>query len=192
MKKGLLVAIVALAVPAQAAAQGTTTEIGVGDDFFNPENVSSNIGESSYHWRWGLPTSTNEHNVVHDDELFSSGALSLSGDFTIAPSAGTFGYYCELHGSPGGLGMAGEIRVKPTGTVSGRKASLVWGTPETDTGTRFDVRQKVGKKKPKVVEENTRADEGDLRLKPGKNQFQVRSRQGKAASDWSPKLNLKG
>jgi plastocyanin len=188
VKKGLLALIVALALPAQAAAQGAPREVATGDDFFNPENVSFDVGSASVHWAW---STDNEHNVRQDDRIFYSGGLATTGDFTLTPSAGTFGYYCELHGFEGG-GMAGEIKVKPTATVSGNRATLVWATPETDSGTRYDVRQKVGSKKPKVVEEKTRAHDGSFKLKSGKNQFQVRSRQGKAASDWSPKLNVKG
>jgi plastocyanin len=190
LKKGLLALVVVLALPAQAAAQGGTQEVSTGDDFFNPENVSVEVGSASIHWAWGPPASLNEHNVRQDDRLFYSGALVTSGEFTVTPSAGSFHYYCELHGFDGG-GMDGALKVKPTGTVSGRKATVVWATPETDSGTRFDVRQKVGSKKPKVVEEKTKALEGTFKLKSGKNQFQVRSRQGKAVSDWSPKLKLK-
>jgi plastocyanin len=192
LRKGLLVGIVALALPAQAAAQGTVREVATGDDFFKPENVSLDVGAASVpasvHWGW---STDNEHNVRQDDRIFYSGALATTDDFTVTPSAGTFGYYCELHGFEGG-GMAGEIKAKPTGTVDGNRANIVWATPETDSGTRFDVRRKVGSKKPKLVEEKTRDLEGSFKLKDGKNQFQVRSRQGKAASDWSPKLNLKG
>lgn len=183
-RKGLLVGIVALALPAQAAAQGTTTEVAVGDDFFNPQRVNIEAGSASVHWGW---STENEHNVSQDDRIFFSGPLATSGDFTVTPSAGTFGYLCDLHG----LGMTGEIRSKPAATVKGNRARIVWATPETDTGTRFDVRQKAGKKNPKPVEEKTRELEGSFKLKPGRNQFQVRSRQGKATSDWSPKLNLK-
>ena len=188
LRKGLLVVVVALALPAQAAAQGDVREVATGDDFFEPENVSFDAGSASVHWAW---STANEHNVRQDDRIFYSGTLAVTGDFTVTPSAGTFGYYCELHGFEGG-GMAGEIRAKPTGSVNGNRAAIVWATAATDTGTQFDVRQRVGKKRPKLIEEKTRDLEGSFKLKPGKNQFQVRSRRGKAASDWSPKLSLKG
>jgi plastocyanin len=190
LRKGLLVGMVALVLPAQAAAQGDTREVVVDDDFFSPERVKFDAGTASVHWAWGPPVSQNEHNVRQDDRVFYSGALSATGDFTVTPSAGTFGYYCQLHGFPGG-GMAGEIKVKPTGEANGKRANLVWATADTDTGTRFDVRQKVGKKEPEVVEEKTKALDGRFKLKDGKNQFQVRSRERNRVSDWSPKLNLK-
>ena len=191
MRKGLLVIAVALALPATALAQGTTREIETEDSYFDPENVSSQVGSGSFRWAWGPPMSSIDHNVRQDDKLFYSGGPSLAGDFTVTPSAGSFHYYCELHGFEGG-GMDGELRVKPTGTVSGNRASLVWATPETNSGNQFDVRQKVGKKKPRLVAENTKAFDGSFKLRPGRNQFQVRSQRGKATSDWSPKLTLKG
>jgi plastocyanin len=188
LRKGLLVVALALALPAQAAAQGSVQEVAVGDDFFDPQRVSLGVGSASVHWGW---STAREHNVRQDDRIFYSGALSETGNFAVTPSAGTFHYYCELHGFEAG-GMDGEIRAKPTATANGSRAELLWATTATDTGTHFDVRQKVGKKPPKLVEERTREFGGTFKLKPGKNQVQVRSRQGKAASDWSPKLNLKG
>jgi hypothetical protein len=89
--------------------------------------------------------------------------------------------------------MAGEIAVKPTATPQGKEALVTWATEATDTGTRYDVRQKTGKKKPKIVEERTKAIEGAFKLKAGtKYTFDVRSYAGKKSSDWSPKLKIKG
>lgn len=189
-----LIAIAALlALPAVAQAQGTTTEIATGDDFFEPEDVASDVGVESFHWRWGGDTgSVNVHNVREDDKLFYSGSTEPEGEFTITPSAGTFHYYCEAHGFSGG-GMDGELAVRPTATQEGKQTLVTWATEATDTGNRYDVKQKAGKKKAKLVEENTRAIEGAFKLKKGtKYTFQVRSRQGKKASDWSPKLKVKG
>lgn len=184
----MLVLVTALAVPAIAVAQGTTREIVTEDDFFNPENVSSQFGAESFHWAWAT---TNAHNIRQDDKLFYSGAAAESGEFTVTPSAGSFHYYCELHGFEGG-GMDGELKVKPVASVSGKQATLTWASAETNSGTQFDVRQKSGSKKPRLVEEKTKALDGTFKLKPGANTFQVRSRRGKAASDWSPKLKLQG
>lgn len=191
LKKGLLAIAAALAVPAIAVGQGTTREIATDDDFFDPENVTTSVGVESFHWAWGPPATNNAHNVRQDEKLFYSGGPATSGEFTLTPSAGTFGYYCELHGAPG-VGMDGELRVKPTGSTNGKRASLVWATADSDSGSQFDVRQKVGTAKPKLVEEKTSEFEGSFRLRPGKNRFQVRSRRGKATSDWSPKLSFKG
>ena len=184
----------ALVVPALAGAQGTTTEIATGDDFFEPENVATDVGTESFHWAWGEGSSgsVGEHNVREDDKVFYSGNLEVTGEFTATPSAGTFHYYCEAHGFESG-GMDGELAVKPTATPQGKKVLVTWATETTDTGTQFDVQQKIGSKKPKLVEEKTKKIEEVFTLKPGtKYQFQVRSRKGKRASGWSPKLKLKG
>ena len=191
MKRGMFALAVLLAVPALAHAQGSVTELETGDDFFAPENVSSDVGVESFNWQWGAPKTLNQHNVRQDDKLFYSGGIEPSGELTITPSAGTFHYYCEIHGFEGG-GMDGEIAVRPTATPQGKKTLVTWATETTDTGNRYDVRLKKGKKKAKLVEEKTKAIEGAFKLKRGtKYKFDVRSRKGKAASDWSPKLKLK-
>jgi plastocyanin len=183
-------------VPALAHAQGSVTEIATGDDFFEPEDVASDVGVESYHWQWGPPATGSEHNVSQESRLFSSGNTEPTGDFTVTPSAGTFLYVCDAHGTISGdkvIGMGGKIAVRPTATPQGKKTLITWATETTDTGNRYDVRQKTGSRKPEVVEQQTKAIEGAFRLKPGtKYRFDVRSLQGKAASDWSPKLTIKG
>jgi plastocyanin len=193
MKRGLIALAALLAVPALAHGQGTVTEIATGDDFFEPEDVVTDVGVESFRWRWGGDTgSVNEHNVFQDDRLFDSGNLEVEGDFTVTPSAGTFHYYCTAHGFEQG-GMDGELAVRPTATQEGKQTLVTWATESTDTGNRYDVRRKTGSKKAKIVEENTKAIEGAFKLKSGtKYTFQVRSRRGKAASGWSPKLKVKG
>ena len=52
------------------------------------------------------------HSVVADDGSFSSGAPS--GSFTFShqfDTAGTYRYYCSVHGGIGGVGMSGTIIV---------------------------------------------------------------------------------
>ncbi|HEX6116335.1 MAG TPA: hypothetical protein VFY99_04495 [Solirubrobacterales bacterium] len=197
MKRGLIALAALLAVPALAHAQGSVTEVATTDDEFTPEELASDVGVESFHWRWGAPDTVNAHNVREESKLFYSGTTEATGDFTITPSAGTFNYYCEAHGFISSTGqpsgMAGRISVKPTATPQGRRTLITWATETTDTGNRYDVRQKAGSRKPKLVEEKTKEIEGAFKLKPGtKYAFQVRSLEGKKASDWSPKLKVKG
>jgi hypothetical protein len=196
MKRALIAVLALLAVPQLAFGQGSVREIQTGDDFFEPEDVATAVGTESFHWQWGPPASINEHNVREENKLFYSGDTAISGDFTATPSAGTFLYVCDAHGVISGdkvVGMGGEISVKPTATPQGKKTLVTWATETTDTGTQFDVRQQIGSKKPKIVEEKTKALEKAFKIENGKKyKFDVRSRQGKATSDWSPKLTVKG
>ena len=58
--------------------------------------------------------SEGNHNVKADDGSFTSGPptstwTSYTRDFA---SEGDYPYYCELHGGPNGVGMAGVIQVR--------------------------------------------------------------------------------
>ena len=69
-------------------------------------------------WEW-----TGFHSVESDSGLepYSSGAPSSGGYFTYTfNTIGTFGYYCGVHGAPGGTGMYGYIYViaAPTPTIT--------------------------------------------------------------------------
>lgn len=54
------------------------------------------------------------HNVVADDGTFNSGPVSsaLWVYEYVFTQAGNYGYYCEAHGGPGGVGMSGTITVQ--------------------------------------------------------------------------------
>ena len=196
MKRAAIAVLALLAVPQLAFGQGSVREIQTGDDFFEPENVSTDVGTESLRWRWGPPATINEHNVREENKLFNSGDTAISGDFTTTPSAGTFLYVCDAHGVISGdkvIGMGGEVVVKPTATPQGKKALITWATEATDTGTQFDVRQQIGSKKATVVESKTKALEKAFKIEKGKKyKFDVRSRQGAATSDWSPTVTVKG
>ena len=199
MKRAAIAFLALLAVPQLAIGQGSVRDIETGDNYFEPEDIATDVGTESLHWQWG-PTSTpvtvEEHNVREENKLFNSGDTALSGDFTTTPSAGTFLYVCDAHGVISGdkvIGMGGQIAVRPTATPQGKQALITWATESTDTGTQFDVRRQIGSKKAKVVESKTKALEKAFKIEPGKKyRFDVRSRQGSASSDWSPKLTVRG
>jgi plastocyanin len=77
---------------------------------FRPQTVTVRIGDTV---TWDNPSTTGFHNVVSDDgTMFSSGAPA-TGPWTFSytfTAAGTFGYYCMVHGSPG-IGMFGTVVV---------------------------------------------------------------------------------
>jgi plastocyanin len=96
-----------LALPGWGA---TTFDVTVGgaDTVFTPATLNIQPGDSvRWHNAGGI------HNVRADDNGFTSGATS--GDsWTFVHTfntAGTFGYYCDSHGAPGGIGMAGTVHV---------------------------------------------------------------------------------
>jgi plastocyanin len=150
MRRYLLIGTAAalLAIPALAFGRATTTVTVApsNQNTFGPKSVTKNVGAGSIHWQWGTSGSTfAAHNVRQDAKLFYSGALTNSkpAGYTITPSAGSFHYYCELHGSPTS-GMAGTIRIKPaifnqTATSFGVR----WSPGTNQTGNAFDVRYRV-------------------------------------------------
>jgi plastocyanin len=148
MRRYLLIASAAalLAIPALAFGRATTNVELTDMNKFSPANVTKNVGAGSIHWQWGTSGHTfAAHNVRQDDKLFYSGSLTNDkpAGYTVTPSAGSFHYYCELHGSPSG-GMAGTIKIRPA--VFNKTATsfgVRWSPGTNQTGNRFDVRYRV-------------------------------------------------
>jgi plastocyanin len=137
---------VGLALPALAFGRAPVTQILVKDNFYTPENppVRSFQTGTSFHWQRAAG-SGGAHNIVQDAGLFLSGGLT-SGPInsSISASAGSYHYYCQLHGSPAG-GMAGTVKVKPifTAVPTGLPFTVIWADSGTKTGKAFDVQYKV-------------------------------------------------
>lgn len=125
--------VVALAVPAHAATK-TVTASGFS---FSPAKVSGVHGTTV---RWDNGSGT--HNVHSKTGMFSSGsATSTQWPFGRVFSAGSFGYYCQVHGTA----MSGVVRVRPTvaAAPAGRPFTVRWATPATNTGSSFRVQYRV-------------------------------------------------
>ncbi|MFL5892874.1 MAG: hypothetical protein ACJ75I_09055 [Solirubrobacterales bacterium] len=148
MKRYLLIGATTalLAIPALAFGGTGTTIMLTNSNTFNPNTVTKNVGTGGIHWQWGASGSTfAAHNVRQDDKLFYSGALTSSdpGGYDVIPSAGSFHYYCELHGSPNG-GMAGTLKVKPAiFNQTSNSFRVEWASTVRQTGNGFDVRYRV-------------------------------------------------
>lgn len=124
------VGLAAVAVPAIGADQtvhavgARMDEYGTLPDLFSPSSVTVAPGESV---TWVNDGGT--HNVKFEDGQFEApadpappAAWPATSPKRTFPQAGTYRFYCELHGAPGGTGMSGVVRVgsqstpPPTGT----------------------------------------------------------------------------
>jgi plastocyanin len=75
---------------------------------FNPDELIVPAG-STVVW---TNTGTQVHTVTADDDSFDSGLLEPGETYSRTfNEPGEYQYYCELHGDPGRLGMAGVIIV---------------------------------------------------------------------------------
>ena len=207
MRRYLLIGTAAALLAIPALATGATTTITVSPNnslSFGPKSVTKNVGAGDIHWQWGTNGHTSlPHNVRQDNGLFSSGNVTSSkpSGYTIIPSAGSFHYYCSLHGSPGSnTGMVGTINIRPT--VFSKTASsfgVKWSPGTNQTGNAFDVRYRVdgGAWKPwknHVAAASAIFGAGNQHVAPGHTyEFQARSEKSTAvskASGWSPSAKV--
>lgn len=134
----LLTGLALLACAGLAQAANHTVNI-VGNTF-SPAQLTIQAGDTvTWHKTGGF------HNVVADDNSFRSGAATGAAfDFQHTfTGTGNFGYFCDVHGSAGGSGMAGVISVMPATTtpfVVNEGVQGSWYNPDfTSQGFFFDV-----------------------------------------------------
>jgi plastocyanin len=78
---------------------------------FQPTPLTIAVGTTVV---WTNTTTSTVHTVTADDNSFNSGDLDAGKTFSFTFNApGTYAYYCQIHGAPGGVGMAGKIVVNP-------------------------------------------------------------------------------
>jgi plastocyanin len=207
-KRALAGAIAVAAVLSAPAWGGSIEEISVTDaqdDSFQPKRVESSVGDGSIVWKWD-PNNENDHNVIQDRRLFRSGEPDpVDEDFAVDPSAGTFGYYCVVHGDDDS-GMRGKLRIAPSLETIRRQGPIDsfevrWATANLDSGDRFDVHYRVGDGKWKAWKRNSSKIEGEfgaddkpLNVKPNRiYSFRARSKDSdnlKRRSGWSPVVGV--
>jgi plastocyanin len=104
---GAAVALVLL--PSAAVAQDAGSAfVSVQDNQFSPATLKVSPGDSV---TWSFEGSS-AHTVTADDGSFDSGTLNQGDSFGMTfDTPGTYAYYCNIHGGPGGIGMAGTIVV---------------------------------------------------------------------------------
>jgi hypothetical protein len=194
-----------LALPVVASAlDGGPTPITINDDFFAPDRATRDFENGpSFHWSRQLGA-VDQHNVRQDDKLFRSGNPTTGPiEFSVDASAGSFHYYCEIHGSPNG-GMDGVIKVRPLLTEPFTvnefdTFGVEWADGSTTTGSLFDVRYRIGSSKWKIWKNDTSKTHATFgnnnkpaKVVPGKT-YKVEARSEKANTDkrsgWSPALS---
>lgn len=189
----LLLVVMALLLPLPGApVSAATKEIKVRDNAFEPAKLSASVGDTVT-WK-SASASRTAHNVRQDRKIFYSGEAT-GGELTYSRrfSAGTFPYYCEIHGYAGS-GMTGTIKVPVrVSRTSATSLKIVWATGNTNTGTRFDVQFKVGggawkSWKQSVTAVSSAFGQGKpVDLKSGvRYSFRARSIHKSKASKWSP------
>jgi plastocyanin len=191
---GLLAGFLSLVVLPIPSVASPTKQVAVGDNFYKPRSLSVRVGDA-VHWA-STRNSFDLHNVRQDRRVFTSGQPSSTVNFTRRFSAGSFHYYCTLHGSASG-GMEGTVRVPVTidAAPQGLPFTVQWGSKATNTGAEFDVRYRIGTGRWRKWTENTTAFQrafGKLR-KPVKliagrtYSFKARSQKSsQQQSRWSP------
>jgi plastocyanin len=105
----IVVAMLILALPATANAEDPSAPTVSTQDFmFNPAGQQASPG-ATVTWTFD---GASPHTVTADDGSFDSGILAQGSTFTMTfQDAGTYAYYCALHGAAGGVGMSGTIVV---------------------------------------------------------------------------------
>ena len=105
---GLLLAIAGFAL-APTPAQAATVNVTASGFSFAPTAVTIRPGDTVV---WN--NTSGIHNVHFDDNSFVQPPTTQSAPWQVQRTfgaAGLFRYYCELHGGPGGSGMAGIVKV---------------------------------------------------------------------------------
>ncbi|MCA1822818.1 MAG: peptidoglycan-binding protein [Frankia sp.] len=158
----VVVAVLFSAAPPAFAATSATVD--VQEVTFSPSTVAVDVG-GTVTWTFN---GAGEHSITADSGAFDSnpscstasltdcataGAAAFTATF---PAAGSYAYYCRIHGAPGGVGMAGVVVVStpdttPPAAVSAlvasaadRQVTLHWTNPADADFTGVVVRRAEG------------------------------------------------
>jgi plastocyanin len=123
--------------PAPQGCAGVQAKITISGTSFSPSTVTVQAGQPVC-WTWSQSVS---HNVHADDDSFTSGAPDNQGNFqTTFNTPGTYGFYCQVHGSISG-GMRGTVVVQ--GSTGGDGGGSGPGTIALDP-TSYTVDMSAG------------------------------------------------
>jgi plastocyanin len=204
VRRSLIISATAVALALPAAAGAAPREIDIGDNFFSPKKPPARNFRAGPSFRWSRAGGSNgDHNIRQDDRLFRSGDPTTGPiNFPINASAGSYHYYCEIHGSRQG-GMAGRVKVRPVALTDHAigEIEVEWADSNTDTGSRFDVRYRVDQRKWKTWKNDTPKfhaafghNDNPVNYRPNRHTYKIKvrseRRRVKKYSDWSPRLTL--
>ena len=109
---------------------GAQTNVIVGDNFFNPRNVTITRNDA-VRWVWG---GSDDHSTTHSGtpRLWDSG-VKRSGSFTnVFTATGTFPYFCTEHGSQTGSVIVQQgANTPPIVTITNPPNNSVFAAPAT-------------------------------------------------------------
>lgn len=189
--KSAALGVLMLALVASPLA-AAPTRVRIVDNEFRPSTVSVHVGDAV---RWTRASeSFATHNVFGERKLLYSGAPTDGDiDYLARMSAGTFFYFCQVHGAT----MTGFVKVPPTITAAprGLPFRVRWATGTTTTGGRFDVQFKLAAaKRWRAWKTKVRGVSGifgrkglPVSVAKGKKYlFRTRSRNKNGPSRWSP------
>lgn len=93
---------------ASAAPAPVIANASVNDNFFTPNPVMINVGDT-VQWTWGAGNFHSVTSVAGSSESFDSGNQSVGTFSHTFTHAGTYVYYCDIHGFDFGNGTAGGM-----------------------------------------------------------------------------------
>jgi plastocyanin len=135
-------------------ASAASTTVDVADDQFVAANITITVGDTVT-WDW---TDSNQHTVTFDDgSTYSSGIQSqpFTSPAIQFTTVGTFAYYCQVHGAPGGTGMSGTVVVQAaatnTATATGTNTPAATSTPGIETSTPESTNTATGTPVPSMT-----------------------------------------
>ncbi|MEX2458076.1 MAG: plastocyanin/azurin family copper-binding protein [Actinomycetota bacterium] len=131
----LLLLVLVLLLAPHASAQSAAA-VSIQDNAYSPATVTVDVG-GTVTW---THSGQNPHSVTADDGSFDSSPNCSTTDFGSCmeggdtfshtfPAAGTFAYYCRIHGGPGGSGMSGTVTVEAAPTTPAPTTTAPGGTP---------------------------------------------------------------
>jgi len=112
----VIAAIGAATVPAGAQAANQSVDLTPAHTF-SPSRAAIKVGESV---TWTNTDDHDAHNVRFEDGQFTqptTPTITFPPKTRTFTTPGVYAYYCEVHGSPGGQGMAGTIYVNASGEL---------------------------------------------------------------------------